>query len=181
MSGCATGNYLHRAAIVPELTAAQLLENYPELEVFLLEYSSDLKNASESGLIKTLAATVTLQQLADINGRPVLELVTKLKELAGAATGVGFNSDSSSAPDWFGKDKIAKTLDAREILASGGHPLGMVLSEIPQLSDGQVFELVTPFLPEPLIARMGQEGYQSWSSCDDGGLFHNYFLNREES
>lgn len=178
MSECATGDFIHRQPITPDLTAADFLENYPELEAQLLEYAPDLKDIQGTDLFVTIAQSVTLQQLADNLGVPVLEVVTELRSKASAVTGVAFNSDDGNTPDWFSDDRVAKTLDAQVILAAGGHPLGAVLAGLPELAQGEIFELVTPFLPEPLIERLRQDGYPVWSTCDEAGLFHNYFQNQ---
>lgn len=177
MSECASGNFIHRQPITPDLTAADFLENYPELEAQLLEYAPDLKDIQDTDLFATIANSVTLQQLADNLGVPVLEVVTELRSQASAVTGVAFDNETT-APDWFTADQVKKTLDARTILATGGHPLSAVLKGLPELNPGEIFELVTPFLPEPLVERLRQDGYPAWTRCDEAGLFHNYFHNQ---
>ena len=179
MSGCATGNFIHRKPITPDLTATDFLENYPELEAQLLEYAPDLKDIQGTDLFVTIANSVTLQHLADNLSKPVLEVVTELRSRASAVTGVAFDNEAST-PDWFEADLVKKTMDAQTLLAAGGHPLGAVLEGLPELDQGEIFELVPPFLPEPLIERLRQDGYPVWSSCDEAGLFHNYFHNRRK-
>ena len=177
MSECASGNFIHRQPITPDLTATNFLENYPELEVQLLEYAPDLKDIQGTDLFVTIAQSVTLQHLADNLGVPVLEIVAELRSKASAVTGVAFDNETS-APDWFKADLVKKTFDARAILAAGGHPLGALLAGLPELNPGEIFELVTPFLPEPMIERLRQDGYPVWNTCDEAGLFHNYFQNQ---
>ncbi|NQU28576.1 MAG: DUF2249 domain-containing protein [Candidatus Marinimicrobia bacterium] len=179
MSGCATGNFIHRKSITPDLTATDFLENYPELEAQLLEYAPDLKEIQGTDLFVTIANSVTLQHLADNLSKPVLEVVTELRSKASAVTGVAFDNEAGT-PDWFKANLVKKSLDARTLLTAGGHPLSAVLEGLPELAQGEIFELVTPFLPEPLIERLRQDGYPAWSSCDEAGLFHNYFYNRRK-
>lgn len=179
MSGCASGDFIHRQPITPEMTAGAFLENYPELESDLLELAPDLKEVRKTDLFTTIAGTVNLQQLADNLGKPVLEIVSDLRSRASEVTGVAFDNDSRP-PDWFQPELVKSTLDAQALLANGGHPLSAVLEGLPRLDAGEIFELITPFLPEPLVERLRQEGYPAWSRCDDAGLFHNYFLNRRD-
>ncbi len=179
MSGCASGDFIHRQPITPDLTAADFLENYPELETQLLKYAPDLKTVQGTDLFVTIAKSVTLQQLADNLNQPILEIISELRTLASEVTGVAFDN-SASAPEWFQVNLVKQTLDARQILASGGHPLSAVLAGLPELAEGEIFELLTPFLPEPLVERMRQDGYPAWSTCDEEGLFHNYFHNRRK-
>ncbi len=161
------------------MTVIDFLENYPELRIQLMEYAPELQDVQGTDLFNTIASAVTLQQLADNLEQPVLKIVSELRSRAGAVTGVAFDSDAT-APVWFQSKLVRTTLDARELLANGGHPLMAVFEGMTKLSGGEIFELITPFLPEPLIERLRQEDYPGWSSCDEEGLFHNYFLKAGE-
>lgn len=77
-------------------------------------------------------------------------------------------------PDWINKGKIVVTLDARPILASGDHPLERVLRETRTLNPGEIYEIITPFPPMPMMEKMETEGFACFSEKVDG-LFHTYF------
>ena len=79
-------------------------------------------------------------------------------------------------PTWLDRAKITITLDARPILASGEHPLERVLSETSTLKQGEIYEIITPFPPMPMIGKLEALGFASHSGQDDSGLFHTYFL-----
>lgn len=79
-------------------------------------------------------------------------------------------------PSWLNKAKIKQSLDAREILASGGHPLEQVMGEIASFAPGEIYELITPFSPFPLIEKVKNAGFESYSVEDGPGLIRNYFL-----
>jgi len=81
-------------------------------------------------------------------------------------------------PIWLNEAEIKQTLDAREILASGGHPLERVLSDISNYVAGEIYELTTPFLPTPLIEKVKNLGFEAYSLQDESGLVRNYFLKK---
>jgi uncharacterized protein (DUF2249 family) len=77
-------------------------------------------------------------------------------------------------PDWLLAEKIATALDARPILASGEHPLDRVLRETRNLKSGEIFEIITPFPPIPMIEKLETAGFASFSEQVEG-VFHTYF------
>jgi uncharacterized protein (DUF2249 family) len=79
-------------------------------------------------------------------------------------------------PTWFDKAKISITLDARPLLASGEHPLERVLSETTSLQPGEIYEILTPFPPMPMIEKLNDAGFESFSEQDNAGVFHTYFV-----
>lgn len=81
-------------------------------------------------------------------------------------------------PDWVKNENIAITLDARPLLASGQHPLERVMNESAGLQKGQIYEIITPFPPMPMIEKMESAGFDSFSKQDAAGVFHTYFLKR---
>jgi len=83
--------------------------------------------------------------------------------------------ENTPQPDWFDKAKIIATLDARPILALGQHPLGDVLIAVEKMEDGEIFELVTPFVPAPLLDKVQAKGFLLWTN-QEGDLFKSYFF-----
>jgi uncharacterized protein (DUF2249 family) len=78
-------------------------------------------------------------------------------------------------PTWLDKKNIKVTLDARPMLASGEHPLQRVIEECATLQSGEIFEIITPFPPMPMIEKLGASGYKNFMETGDNGLFHTYF------
>ena len=67
-------------------------------------------------------------------------------------------------PTWLDKTKIKITLDARPILASGEHPLQRVMEECAALQPGEIYEIITPFPPMPMIEKLTALGFEiMWS------------------
>jgi len=77
-------------------------------------------------------------------------------------------------PDWLQPDKIVISLDACPILASGDHPLDRVLRETRTLNPGEIYEIITPFPPMPMVEKIEATGLVSFLE-QDGGTFRTYF------
>jgi uncharacterized protein (DUF2249 family) len=122
-----------------------------------------------------------LQQAALVGEIPVHSLVNALRNrvgqdrLEGIETGEG---GEARQPSWFNTEKIAKQLDARPIIEQGGHPLGNVLTDISDLKPGDIYELITPFLPAPLIERVIDRGFDAWSKKETEDRIRTYFVKR---
>jgi len=78
-------------------------------------------------------------------------------------------------PAWLDKTKIKITLDARPILASGDHPVQRVMDECATLQPGEIYEIITPFPPMPMIEKLTAKGFENFVEPADNGLFHTYF------
>ena len=79
-------------------------------------------------------------------------------------------------PAWFNTAAICETLDAREMLQAGQHPLAEVLTRTGNLTAGQIFELITPFTPMPLIEKVTEKGFSAY--VNEAGLaeIHTFFF-----
>ncbi len=53
--------------------------------------------------------------------------------------------------------------DARRDVSEGVHPLPLVMKDLKSLGADDVYELVTPFVPAPLIDLARTKGYESYS------------------
>jgi len=78
-------------------------------------------------------------------------------------------------PDWSNKSRIRYSLDARPLLAQGIHPLEQVQKDCDTLQPGEIFEIITPFPPMPMIEKMADAGFQTHSEIGDNGMYHTYF------
>jgi uncharacterized protein (DUF2249 family) len=82
---------------------------------------------------------------------------------------------SHERPDWLDEANVVETLDARELIAAGGHPLEQVLSGIQQLGTGKIYMLISPFTPAPMIEKVQKAGDLAWSEQAGPGEFKTYF------
>lgn len=78
-------------------------------------------------------------------------------------------------PAWAIAAAAARTLDARPIIAAGEHPAGQVLDQLAALAPGEVLQLLTPFIPEPLIARIRRAGFLAHTVVEEAGLARTFF------
>lgn len=79
-------------------------------------------------------------------------------------------------PNWLNRANVKRTLDARPILAMGQHPLEQVIQESSTLNAGEIYEIITPFPPFPMIEKLSALGFETYSEQDEIGVFHSYFL-----
>jgi uncharacterized protein (DUF2249 family) len=84
-------------------------------------------------------------------------------------------TDSTERPDWLDEANIVERLDAREMIASGEHPLDQVLASIQKLESGKIFMLVSPFTPKPMIEKVRATGDLAWSEQVGPGEFKTYY------
>jgi hypothetical protein len=164
-------------AIIPDSRVGALLQEFPQLEEVLIKLSPAFAHLRNPILRKTIAKVATLRQIARIGDVPLDKLVNILRRAAGI--NVEWTDDSlaggaADAPDWMQTITIARTLDARPIIAGGGHPLEQVLRELRELHAGSIYLLITPFLPAPLLDLVKKQGHQVWSRKNDEGLHENY-------
>lgn len=81
-------------------------------------------------------------------------------------------------PKWLDPAVIKISLDARPLLAQGIHPLERVQNECASLNPGEIYEIITPFPPSPMIEKMTATGFETHSEISTDGMFHTYFLKR---
>ena len=167
--------------ITPRTKVHELLQAYPELEDALIQIAPVFKKLQNPVLRRTIARVTTLQQAAQVGNVPVHEMVNTLRKKVGQDTLEGLEANApghAEKPAWLSEDKIVKRLDARPVIEQGGHPLGEVLTGVGDLKTGEIFELITPFLPAPLIERVVAQGFDNWSDKKSEDHFINYFLKK---
>jgi hypothetical protein len=91
-----------------------------------------------------------------------------------ALPGAGVAGDGPR-PSWAALSAATRTLDARPIIAAGEHPAGQVMALLASLREGEVLQLLTPFIPEPLIARVRAAGFLSHTVVEEAGLARTFF------
>jgi len=79
-------------------------------------------------------------------------------------------------PEWFDASLVNETLDAREMLQAGQHPLVEVMRMTSEMKPGQIFELITPFTPIPLIEKIMDKGFSAYVNSETDSEIHTYFF-----
>lgn len=164
--------------ITPETKIAALLDRYPRLENTLLEMAPEFKKLRSPILRKTIARVTSLRQASAIARIPLAEMINKLRSEAGIQEEfITDNADASlprESPSWFSTSDIVQSLDARPMIEKGEQPINNVISDCKNLRAGEIYELITPFLPAPLIDTARKHGYLTWSEQEGDGIFKTY-------
>jgi len=167
---------MEKLQITPEIKIAELLDTYPELEDKLIEIIPPFKKLKNPVLRKTLAKVTTLRQASTVGGISLAELINGLRSAAGQNEIVveNDNSKSEEEPEWLIKENIKIEYDARIDLENGNHPVGKVSKEILTLKENEIYLLVTPFLPGPLIDIVKDKGFETYSKTLSINEVHTY-------
>jgi len=189
--------------ITPDTKIGALLENYPFLEEVLIEMAPQFEKLRNPVLRKTVARVTSLHHAAKVGGVNLAKLINTLRRNAGQEeidpvdandSGIAHltgaqteksksqlqsskyeRSTQSKKPVWFDPDLIVKSFDARESIDRGEQPIGIVMEQLKELADNQIMELITSFLPAPLIDRAEKKGYTTWSFEEEPDLVRTYF------
>ena len=164
-------------SITPTTKVGELLDAYPQLEALLIDLAPPFKKLKNPVLRRTVAKITTLQQAAQVGNVPLETVINTLREATGQSQLDTLDTAPTAAdtPAWFDTAQIVHTIDARPILAAGDSPLVEVMQAITQLESTQILELVTPFVPAPLIERAEAKGLACWSSTQPGDIVKTYF------
>ena len=84
-------------------------------------------------------------------------------------------SIKTGTPSWYNAGSITESFDSREMLERGEHPVAMVLKKAAEISQGEIYELITPFPPTPLIEKVRAMGFDSFSNQISGNEVRTYF------
>lgn len=166
-------------SINPDTKVGALLDKFPELQTVLIQIAPAFEKLQNPILRKTVAKVASLRQIAQVGNVPLSKLISKLRKAAGVEDIETPVDESESivteVPAWFDPAKIVKSFDARTLIDAGENPLLQVMPLIQALKKGEILELVTPFVPAPMIDLMRQKGYQIYKQKFDSGLVKTFF------
>jgi len=168
--------------ISPETKIGSLLDKFPDLEKTFLEMAPEFKKLRNPLLRKTIARVTSLRQASVVAKIPLSEMINKLRSEAGMKEIFMSDEKSSSlskeSPDWFSSTCIVQSLDARPMLERGEQPINKVFAECKNLKAGEIYELITPFLPAPLIDAAKEKGYLTWVKKEGDRVFKTFLTPR---
>lgn len=160
--------------ITPQTVVADLLNEYPMLEDKLIEIAPVFKKLKNPVLRKTIAKVTSLKQAAVIGNVSLPDLINKLRKEIGQETLTSAKEEvrvNSEKPDWVTEKDIKLTYDAREDLENGVHPVSKVVKDIETISGDEIYLLITPFIPLPLIDIVNKKGFTAHSEKTDENRF----------
>jgi len=163
--------------ISPKTKVLQLIEAYPQLEDVLIRYVPAFEKLKNPVLRKTVAKIATLQQAAAIGGVKVEELINTLRKEVGQELykGDGFVEYTTQKPEWFDASMVVKETDIRKMLNEGEQPVNLVIADLTALQKGEIYTVIAPFLPAPLIDKASSLGIKHWIEEKSNELFNVHF------
>ena len=163
--------------ITPDTKLGELFASYPKLEAVVAELSSSFKALGSPAVRQSVARTTTLAQLATADNLSIGTVIDTVRNAVGQTS--PYASDNlDDAPDWATTDRAVRSLDARQMLQEGGHPLERVMTAVGELGAGDVYELITPFVPSPLIDLVKQRGFDAHCITVSPGECRTYFRSK---
>jgi len=167
----------NKLQITPQTIVADLLNEYPILEDKLIEIAPVFKKLKNPVLRKTIAKVTSLKQAAVIGNVALPDLINKLRKEVGQETLISAKDEAiinSDKPDWIIEENIKLVYDAREDLENGVHPVSKVVKDIETLSEDEIYLLITPFIPLPLIDIINKKGFISYSEKTEENKFSTF-------
>lgn len=173
-----TSKTARAADITPDSRVGELLERWPQLEAVLVELSPRYRALANPVLRRTVAKVATLRQVSAVGGVPLATLIERLRAAAGLAPLAVSGADPSAPgerPAWAAERAVTRRRDARAAIEAAAHPLPQVMADLATLRGAEVYELVTPFVPAPLVDLAREKGFVSFSVSEGESLVRTYF------
>jgi hypothetical protein len=163
--------------IAPKTKVAELIDAYPQLEQVLIDTVPAFEKLKNPLLRKTVARITTLQQAAAIGGVNVEDLINHLRQDVGQDlfSGAAAAAYITQQPGWFSETRVVAELDAKGMLAAGEQPVNQVIADLNALDQGDIYKLIAPFMPAPLMDKASSLGISHWVVHKDDGEFVIYF------
>jgi hypothetical protein len=163
--------------IAPKTKIAELIDAYPQLEQVLIDTVPAFEKLKNPLLRKTVARITTLQQAAAIGGVNVEDLINHLRKDVGQDlfSGAAAAAYTTEQPGWFSEARVVAELDARDMLAAGDQPVNQVIADLNALGQGDIYKLLAPFMPAPLMDKASSLGVSHWVLHKEDGEFVIYF------
>lgn len=167
--------------ITPRMKVFELLKHFPEVEENLIQLVPAFSKLRNPLLRKTITRVTTLEQAAKVGEIGVEKLINFLREKVGqdkieeilTSDKIDRNQESTS---WFNPNKVVASLDVREMIERGEHPISIVLEAVEKLNSNEIFELVTSFVPAPLIEIIQNRGFPVFIKKEQDGVIKTYFF-----
>ncbi|MBI1937964.1 MAG: DUF1858 domain-containing protein [Ignavibacteriales bacterium] len=162
--------------ITPQTIVGELLNTYPELEDELIRISPVFQKLKNPVMRKTVAKVATLKQAAMIANISTAQLINALRSAVNLDK-ISIEEDKKSVqqkPGWINSEKIKFEYDISIDLENGLHPAAKVTKEVLQLNNDEIYLLISPFIPAPLIKILEEKGFDVYTGEQNEGTFHNY-------
>ncbi len=164
--------------ITPKTKVLELIETYPQLEEVLINYVPAFEKLKNPILRKTVARIASLQQAASVGNVKVEDLINVLRKQVGQDNITQANDSvyNTKQPIWFEASKVKHEIDIRGMLAAGEQPVNQVLSDLHKLPENEIYMVIAPFIPAPLIDKASSLKIKHWIDKVETELFKVYFM-----
>jgi hypothetical protein len=167
--------------ITPRMKVFELLKHFPEVEEYLIQLVPAFSKLRNPLLRKTITRVTTLEQAAKVAEIDVEKLINSLRERVGQdkieeiliSSKIDSNQENTT---WFDPNRIVAGMDVREMIERGEHPISLVLEAVEKLNRNEIFELVTSFVPAPLIEMIQNRGFKVFIKKESSGIVKTYFF-----
>ncbi|GAP09124.1 hypothetical protein BECAL_00263 [Bellilinea caldifistulae] len=160
--------------ITPKSKIHDVLTHFPQLEEEIIRAAPPFENLRNPLLRRTAARLATLEQAARIGGLNPLELVNRLRRLAGQPeltrtmdlpSPADIPPASADDPDWV-RGEPQFVIDGNQLLARGEVPLNHINQLLAQLEEGRSILLITDFEPLPMIESIQKQNRKVYHKLD---------------
>jgi len=165
--------------ITPKTRVGELLDTYPELESVLMDLAPAFKKLQNPVLRRTVGKVATLQQAAALGNVSLSEIINTLRLEVGQVLfdGTEIHSEiNEEEPSWFDEEKVKTRFDATQLINAGQNPMHAVLENLDRIGQEDIFLLVTPFIPAPIIELISKKGYDHYCMKKNEDVFHTFFF-----
>lgn len=163
-------------AITPETKIGELIERYPELEAKLIQIAPVFAKLRNPILRKTIAKITTIKQAAAVGNVNLYSMLNELRITAGQ----NILEVPSGDPLFESEENRPATADlvydTRPDLEKGTPPVQRVFNDLKMLGEGQVYKIITPFYPAPLITKAHDKGIPAKTFKISSDCYETYFL-----
>ena len=73
------------------------------------------------------------------------------------------------------------TLDVRKTIQSGVDPFSEIMAAVQKLGNDETLQIINIFEPIPLINKLKNEGFDSWTERPEEGVVHTFFKKQSDS
>lgn len=160
--------------ITPETKIWDMISSYPQLEEKLISIAPGYSKPKNPVLRKSLTEIISLKQVAIVSNVSLTYLISELRKEVGQSNESFTERNEMENTSVNTPAKIKKIYNATDDLEAGIHPLSKVINEISMLADGECFQLITPFVPAPLIEKVRDSGFNVKTEKSDENKFNTY-------
>jgi len=157
---------------------AALIKADPKVIDVIASINKHFKKLQNPILRKVLAARITIADAAKVGGVSVAVFYEKLATL-------GFEIEEKEVVQPKQDNKMESrdnkeiqhlvSLDVRPILEGGTDPFKAIMGAVKTLKLEETLEIINSFEPIPLIHKLKEKGYDSWTKRSEEGVVFTYF------